>query len=53
MCSAYMIEYDEIAYSVNIVSLFLVTYGAYYEFLDDFFVIKCILMVHIYMWDEF
>ena len=48
-----MVEYNEIAYSVNIVSLFLVTYGAYCEFFDDFYAIKCILMVHKYMWDGF
>ena len=35
----YMVEYDEIAYSVNIVSLFLVTYGAYCVFVDDFYAI--------------
>ena len=44
---SYMVEYDEIAYSVNIVSLFLVTYGAYCEFVDDFYAIKCIPMVNI------
>ncbi len=53
MAKVYMVEYDEIAYSVNIVSHFLVTYGAYCEFLDDFYSIKCIPMVYIYMWDGF
>ena len=48
-----MVEYDEIAYSVNIVSHFLVTYGAYSEFLDDLYSIKYVPMVHIYMWDGF
>ena len=31
-----MVEYDLIAYSMNIMSLFLVTYGASYEFADAF-----------------
>ena len=48
-----MVEYHEIAYSVNIVSLFLVIYGAYCQFVDDFYEIKCIPIVNIYLWDEF
>ena len=48
-----MVEYDEIAYSLNIVSLFLVTYGASCEFVDAFYAKKCIPMVNIYMWDGF
>jgi hypothetical protein len=39
-----MVEYDEIAYSINIVSLFLFTYGASCGFLDTFYAIKCIPM---------
>ena len=48
-----MVEYHEIAYSVYIVSFFLVTYGAYCEFVDNFYAIKCIPLVNIYMWDGF
>ena len=50
----HMAKYDEIAYSMNIVSLFLVTYGASCEFVDDFCAIKWIPMVNIYMehWDQ-
>ena len=33
----YMVEYDEIAYSVNIVSHFRVTYAAYCEFIFGWF----------------
>ena len=33
-------EYHKIAYSMNIVSLFLVTYGASCEFVDDLYSIK-------------
>ena len=50
MSQLYLVEYHEIAYSVYIVSLFLVTYGAYYEFVDGFYAIKFIPMVNIYMW---
>ena len=39
-----MVEYDEIAYTMNIVSLFLVTYGASCEFVDDFYAIKWLHM---------
>jgi hypothetical protein len=34
-----MAEYDEIAYSVNIMSLFLVAYEASCEFFDVFYAI--------------
>ena len=50
---AYMVEYDKIAYSMNIVSLFLVTYEASCVFLDAFYAIKCIPMVNTYMWQGF
>jgi hypothetical protein len=46
-----MVEYDEIAYSINIVSLFLVPYEASCAFLDSFHAIKCIPKVNTYMWD--
>jgi hypothetical protein len=46
----HMVEYDEIAYPMNIVSLFLVTFGASCEFLDAFHAIKCIPLVNTYMW---
>ena len=47
-----MVEYDEIVYSMNILSLFLVTYEASCEFVDAFYGIKCIPMVNTYMWDR-
>ena len=46
----YMVEYDEITYLMNIVSLFLVTYGASCEFSDALHAIKCMPMVNKYMW---
>ena len=48
-----MVEYHEIAYSMNIVLLFLVTYEASGEFVDTFYAKKCITMVNAYMWDGF
>ena len=33
----YIAEFDEIAYSMNIVSLFLVTYGAYCVFMEEYY----------------
>ena len=44
-----MVEYDGIAYSMNMVSLFLVTYEASCEFLDTLYAIKFIPMVNTYM----
>ena len=49
---AYMVEYDKITYSMNIVSLFLVTYEASCEFVDAFYAIQCMPMVNTYMWDR-
>jgi hypothetical protein len=49
----YMVEYDEIAYSMNNVSLFLVTFGASCEFVDAFYAIRCIPLVNTYMWVGF
>jgi hypothetical protein len=49
----HMVEYDEIAYSMNIVSLFLVTYRASCEFMDAFHGTKCIPMVNTCMCQKF
>jgi hypothetical protein len=46
-------EYHEIAYLMNIVSLFLVIYGASCELLDALYAMKCNPMVNTYMWDRF
>ena len=44
-----MVVYDEIAYSMNIMLLFLMTYAASCTFVDAFYVITCIAMVNTYM----
>ena len=45
-----MVEYDEIAYSMNIASLFLSLMELSCEFVDAFYAINCIPMVKTYMW---